>query len=205
MAAMTGWGQIYADANAVEPTNVRIEIKNIEAYLWSNSQHVWTRVQSDVQVDGAHYVEDFTGNASITPDVRTEPDGGLSVTMVSGYNFHFWPPSGRGAVSNPSDVGAVFTTYQARLILDDPNGPNNLAQAKYLANVGSDWWRDLTIGFGDGTNNPGVGQGRFVYLSSSWTAMSFWTGGLYGAGVAGAWTDSQMSANPPPIDGMGLP
>jgi hypothetical protein len=198
MSAMTGWGQIYADANAVEPAGVRIEIKNIESYVWSRSQHRWVRVQADVTVGGGNFAENFANNASINPDLRTEADGGTSVSMVSGYNFHFWPASGRGSVT-PGDIGGEFTTYQARLL------GANAGSARYLANAGADWWRSTTIGFGDGTNNPGIGQGRFVYLTTGWTAVNFYTGGAYAAGVAGAWTDSQLSSSPPPLDAMGKP
>jgi hypothetical protein len=197
--AMTAWGQIYADANAVEPSSgVRIEIKNMEAYVWSLSQRRWLRVQGTVQVSGGHYAEDFANNASISADWQSEPDGGISSGMVAGYNLHFWPSAGRGSVA-ASDIGGVYTTYQARLI------GANAGAAKYLANVGGDWWLNATIGYGNGTNNPGIGQGRFVYLSQSWSAVDFYTGGQYGAAVPGAWTDAQLAASNPPIDAMGLP
>jgi hypothetical protein len=195
MAAMTGWGQIYADANTAEPAGVRVEIKNMESYVWSLSQHRWVRVQATVTVDGAHYAENFAGNASIPTDLRTEPDGGVSLSMVPGYNFHFWPVSGRASIT-PGDIGAEFTTYHARLI------GTATASARYLANVGGDWWRTTTIGFGTGTDNPGIGQGRFVYLTPNWTAVNFYTGGTY-ASAAGAWTGAQLTGSPPPIDAMG--
>src|ERR1700676_4003713 len=41
MTAMTAWGQTYADSTTTEPSNVRIEIKNMEGYVWSNSQQKW--------------------------------------------------------------------------------------------------------------------------------------------------------------------
>jgi hypothetical protein len=177
MAAMTGWGQIYADANTAEPAGVRVEIKNMESYVWSLSQHRWVRVQATVTVDGAHYAENFAGNASIPTDLRTEPDGGVSLSMVPGYNFHFWPVSGRASIT-PGDIGAEFTTYHARLI------GTATASARYLANAGGDWWRTTTIGFGNGTNNPGIGQGRFVYLTPNWTAVDFYSGtSLSAAGI----------------------
>src|SRR5581483_11854525 len=175
-AAITSWGQVYADVNATEPSSgVRVELKNMETYVWSLSQRRWLRVQATVQVSGDHYVEDFANNASIAADWQTEPDGGISSSMVGGYNLHFWPTGSRGSVA-PSDIGAVYTTYQARLI-----GPN-AAAARYLANVGGDWWLNTTVGYGDGTNNPGIGQGRFVYLSTNWNSVDFYTGGAYGTG-----------------------
>ena len=39
-----------------------------------------------------------------------------------------------------------------------------------------------SIGFGDGTNNPGIGEGRFMYLTPSWQAFDYTT-----------WTDASVS------------
>ncbi|HUD03376.1 MAG TPA: hypothetical protein VMR51_01150, partial [Patescibacteria group bacterium] len=207
MTAMTVWGLIYADCTTTEPSNVRIEMRNMESYYWSIGQQKWIRMQAQAQPGGAHYFEDFTGNTSISADLRSESDGGISTTMVTGYNFHFYP-SNRGSLpANPGDVGGIFTTYQARLILDNPAGPNNLSSAKYLAESGADWWANLTIGFGSGDNNPGIGQGRFTYLTTNYTAINFWTGGDWvienDHGGTGLWTNAQITQNPPPLDAMG--
>jgi hypothetical protein len=202
MSAINAWGQIYADLANTQPANVRVELRNMEAYVWSNSNHAWTRVQSDAHIDGAHYVEDFAGNSSIPATLRSEPDGGTSIGMVSGYNFHFWPANERGNLADPADIGAVYTTVQARLVLDDPSGPDNRSQAHYLANTGADWWRTTSASYGDGTNNPGVGQSRFTYITSDWTAINFYTGGPI-ASAPGSWTEDQLRASKPPINAMG--
>ncbi len=199
MGSITAWGQIYADGSNSHPANVRVEMRNMETYVYSNSQHVWRRLQGSTGVEGAHYVEDFSGNSSIPTNLRAESDGGVSTDMTAGYNFHFWPTGGRAALPNASDIGAVFTTVQARLVLDNPAGPDNRGQARYLANIGGDWWRTPTIGFGDGSNNPGIGQGRFMYLSSSWSAIHFYTGGPV-ASAPGSWTEAQLAASPPPVN-----
>ncbi|HSX47872.1 MAG TPA: hypothetical protein VLF63_03795 [Patescibacteria group bacterium] len=204
-AAVTTWGQIYADATTVEPSNVRVEVKNIECYLWSISSKKWLRTQAYATVVGGHYLEDFSTNSPLSAALRTEPDGGISTTMISGYNFHFYPTA-RAIIVNPTDIGAVFTTYQARLIVDNPTGPNNISTARYLANVGGDWWKNTTIGYGGiAVNNAGIGQGRFTYLTGSWQAEDFYTGGPVASGLANAWTEAQLQANPPTLDGMGPP
>jgi hypothetical protein len=195
--AITGWGVVYADANATEPAQgtVRVELKNLVAYVWSNSQAKWVQVQASPQVIGADYVEDFANNASIATDWRTEPDGGISGSTVPGYDIHFYPPS-RGNVT-PSDIGAVFVSYQARLI------GANASTARYLANAGADWWQTPTAPY---PANAGVGQGRFMYLSPNWSAIDFYSGGIYGpAAYPPAWTAAQLAASNPPIDPMGEP
>ncbi len=197
-AAATAWGQVYADADASQPAQgtVRVELKHMQLYVWSKSRRVWLSVQSTVQVGGAHYVENFASNGSIGVDWQAEGDGGISASMVTGYNLHFWPATGRGAV-NASDVGAVYVTYQARLI-----GPN-AGSARYLANAGADWWLDASAGW---PNNAQVGQGRFMYLSASWQAFDFYTGGAYGPAVLPPrWNDFGLVASNPPLDAMGMP
>ena len=201
MSAVTSWGQIYSDSSNTQPANVRVELRNMETYVWSNSGHAWIRVQTNSRVDGAHFVEDFAGNAAVPTDLRNEPDGGNSTGMVSGYNFHFWPTDGHASLPNPSDIGGVYTTVQARLILDDPSGPDNRSQARYIANTGADWWRTANASYGDGSNNPGIGQGRFTYVTSSWTALDFYTGGPI-ATAPGSWTEAQLRNNPPPVNVM---
>jgi hypothetical protein len=196
-SAITGWGVIYADANAGEPPagTVRVELKNLETYVWSISQTKWLRVQATVQVTGGHYFEDFANNASIDPDWQTEPDGGISSGMVTGYNLHIFPSS-RSAVT-ASDIGGVYVTYDARLI------GANAGSARYLADAGADWWQTTTAPY---PGNTGVGMGRYTYLAPNWTAIDFYTGGVYGpAAYPPAWTAAQLAASNPPIDAMGAP
>jgi hypothetical protein len=175
MAAMTAWGQIYAEAGVREPPrgSVRVEVSHIRSFIWSNSQRRWALVQDSLSADGAHYFEDFRGNRSVPADLMTEPDGGTSVGMIPGFNFHFWPMTGRAGLL-PGDVGAVITAYEARLI-----GPS-AAHARYLANAGGDWWRTTSApyeGSSTNANNAGIGEGRFVQLCSSWSTIAFYTGG----------------------------
>jgi hypothetical protein len=175
MSAMTAWGLVYAELGAKEPRRgtVRVEVRDIRSYVWSRSAQHWTLVQDTTGVEGAFYREDFGGNDSVPADMRTEPDGGTSVSMAPARNFHFWPLTGRAPVA-ADDVGAVITTFDARLI-----GPN-ASHARYLASAGGDWWRTTTAPFvlaSDGANNDGIGTGRFVALSRAWTTIGFYTGG----------------------------
>jgi hypothetical protein len=152
---------------------VRVEVRDIRSFIWSVSERRWALVQEALGVVGAHYFDDFRSNASVPADPRTEADGGTSVSMIPGYNFHFWPDTGRAGVS-PGDVGAVVTIYSARLI------GAAAADAKYIASAGGDWWRApgaLFDGGAIGAHNDGIGQGRFVELSSIWTTVAFYTGG----------------------------
>jgi hypothetical protein len=197
-SSATAWGTVYANANFAnsEPAqgSVRVELKNIEMYFWSNSQQRWVKAQGTTQVGGEHYVDNFANNSSIACDWQSEPDGGLSSALILGYNVHFWPTGSRATYPiSASDIGGVYTTVQARLI------GANVGSAHYLLNVGGDWWQSQTAAY---PNNSGIGVGRYMALSGSWAAYNFWTGGSY---APPGWSDAQMSASNPPVDAMGLP
>jgi hypothetical protein len=125
----------------------------------------------------------------------------VSATPQPTYCLHFWAKGVGPAQINAADVGAVFTTVDARLI-----GGN----ARYLLNVGADYYpaAGTTLAVGAGFN-ASVGQSKYIYLSPSWQAISFYTGGpsatLATSKTGGGWTESQFQATPPPMDGMGLP
>lgn len=208
--AVGPWGQIYVDSNNVMPTNLRVEVKNLEEYLWSKSQNKWVQVSANLRPLGSHYPENFSGSP-VPASLRVEPDGGLSSTMIPGYNFHFYTGN-HPVMSDPTDIGAAFVTCQARLILDNPTGPNNISQARYLVSVGSDRWSTSSSVTWNGSHNPSVGGGRFTYLTGNWQADNFYTGGpstIKYTGTStfnvGAWTPTQLQSSPPPLDAMGLP
>jgi hypothetical protein len=193
--AVAAWGQVYAAAGAAEPAqgSVRVELKNMQLYVWSKSRHQWQQVQASARPEGAHFAENFANNASTGTDWQAEADGGTSSSMVGGYNLHFWPGA-RGTVS-PGDVGGVYVTFQARLI-----GPS-AASAEYLANAGADWWLNTSAPYPD---NAGVGEGRFMHLSTAWQAFDFWTGGSYGVSPP-SWNLYGLAISQVPIDAMGRP
>jgi hypothetical protein len=200
------WGQVYADTTNTYPANVRVAVKNVETYIWSLSQAKWVRVQAVSSPGGALYTYNFASH--VAGDKRTEPDGSVSVTPQDNYLFHFFPTS--HAAINPSDVGGVFTTFAAHLILDNPAGPDNINQARFVADSGADYYPTGGNYAYKNNVNVGVGAGRLVYLTRNWKAISFYTGGpstvlATGNTPSAAWTESQLQANPPPMDGMGQP
>jgi hypothetical protein len=187
--AVIAWGTLYADSSNTHVSNVRVEMRNIEFFVWSKSRRTWIQVEGSRVVGGRHFPESFQGNSSVPASLRREPDGGVSVTMVNGYNFHFWPDVGRAAI-NPADLGGVFTTYEARLILDNPTGPDNRAGARLLADAGGDYWQSTTASY---PNNRAAMIGRYGYLTSAWKAFN-----------SHAWTEPQVRQHPPPLDATPL-
>ena len=145
--AMTAWGQLYEAAEGNPSWNTRVQIRDLETYVLSKRDGRWHLIQGGRGVEGAAYREDFARDESKPADVRHEPDGSISVRAGHGCNFHFWPH--RRVAIDPGDIAGVFTTVQARLILDAPRQPDDCGRARYLARaaiIGQTWARIGTIG-----------------------------------------------------------
>ncbi|OKH42960.1 hypothetical protein NIES2101_31730 [Calothrix sp. HK-06] len=186
--AMMTWGQLYEAEQGNPATNTRVQIRDIKAYYLSKQDNQWRLLQSSTGVEGAAYREDFAGNANKSADVRSESDGSISAKAGGGYNYHFWTQGGRASI-NPNDIGGIFTTVEARLILDDPNKPDDRETARYLLNVGGDYWLDLSAGWDNFKTNGGIATGKFKYVTTEWQAFNMTT-----------LPAAQISANPPPIE-----
>ncbi len=120
-------------------------------------------------------------------DVRNEPSGTISITCGDGYNYHFWTTGGRTKI-DPEDIAGVFTTVQARLILDNPDELDDREKAAYLLNVGGDYWKSLDADWDYFETNNDIGMGRFKYVTKEWQAFNMHT-----------LSESELRKNPPPI------
>jgi len=185
--AFIPWGQVYEAASGNTATNTRVELRDMEAYVLSVASGRWEMIQFDRLVQGEAYREDFADDESIEADTRPEPTGTLSVTAGNGYNFHFCPSSGR-VLLDADDVGGIFTTVQARLILDDPNGIDDRGRARYLLSVGADYWENLDIEWQSYGANADVAIGRFRYVMNEWDSFNMTT-----------LPSDVLAPNPPPL------
>lgn len=186
-AAMTAWGQVYEDAQGNPATNTRVEITGLKAYMLSKRDHHWHLLQDGQQIDGAAYREDFANDVNQPADMRSDADGRISVSAGGGYNYHFWP-AGRASI-DPGDVAGIFTTVQARLVLDNPEEPDDRAQARYLLSMGGDYWRDLHAPWDNFRTNGDIGIGRFKYVTSAWQSFNMTT-----------LTEAELQTTPPPLE-----
>ncbi|MFN8205932.1 MAG: T9SS type A sorting domain-containing protein [Bacteroidales bacterium] len=168
------WGQLYEWINGNPATNTRVQIKYLELHYLSKTDHQWHRIQKTLRVNGNAYVEDFVGDVNKPADTRIESDGSISVTCGDGYNFHFWPSTGRS--SFPANVVAgCFVTVKARLVLDDPLGNDDRDSAKYVLSVGGDWWLSLTAAWDNFKTNADMGIGRFRFVTPEWRSYSMFS------------------------------
>lgn len=190
--AITAWGVVFVPVQGNPATNTRVNIRDVQLYLLQQSTGNWLLLQNTSQPQGADYLDDFSGDISMPGDVRTEPDGTISVTAGGGYCFHFWPQD-RASI-NPNDIGGVLALIQARLIVGDPSLPDDRDIAQYIAGAGADYYPALTGGWpGNLDYDPGVGNGKLKYVQNDWRFYAMTT-----------LTADQLAANPPPVNLTGV-
>ena len=185
--AMSVWGSIYEDAKGSPARNVRVACRSIQGWVLSRRTGRWRLVVGSREVFGANYHEDFSGNASVPADLRDEPGGAVSATLGGGYNFHFFPNRPRRWI-DPHDIAGVVTLYSAKVVVDDPEGPDERHLARYLASAGGDYWVDKGAGSHNGVTVDDIGIGKARYLGPKWKTVTMSTIGL-----------RKLRDNPPPV------
>jgi hypothetical protein len=183
--AVALWGGLYIDSGGNPATNTRVNIRNCQLYWKRASTGAWTRGVLTNTPEVGSYAEDFSQDFGLAA-VRTESDGTISFTAGGGRVSHFYAPYPRIPI-DPNDFGGVVSVCEARLILNNPNGPDDRAIAKYLLDTGADYYPDTT---GPGIeNNPGIGGGKLKYVTTDWRSFAMST-----------LTQNQLDSNPPPIN-----
>ncbi|HEY9770125.1 MAG TPA: hypothetical protein V6C71_16825 [Coleofasciculaceae cyanobacterium] len=187
--AMTAWGHLYEDATGNPAVNSRVQIKNIKAYMLGKQDGKWHLLQSSQKVEGAAYREDYAGNASKSADIRYEKNDSISVKAGKGYNFHFWPTTGRVSI-DPKNVAGIYTAVQARLVIDNPRLADDRSKARYLLGMGGDYWKSLNAQWDSSWTTVGdIGIGKFKYVKKRWRTFTMTT-----------LSATQISQNPPPVE-----
>ncbi|MGL5818932.1 MAG: hypothetical protein ACRCYR_15290 [Phycicoccus sp.] len=187
--SMMPWGQTYEAASGNPATNTRVHVKDLTTWYLSKKDRKWRVWQSSRDVEGAMYVEDYVSDVSRTgPEyVRDEPGGGQSAIPGDGFNFHFWTPK-RSRV-DCADIAGVVSVLRARLVVDDPAGPDDRARARFVMSVGADYWRSQTARWApDFVNNDDIGIGKFRYVTPTFSSYYMTT-----------MTREQLAKNPPPL------
>lgn len=186
-SALTGWFAVTIDASPTCTTqspvaNVRVELRRYKTYALAGG--VWKLVQD--QTNGGLgswlFLPNYQGSGG-SLNLRNEPDGGQSWLPTSDGLWHGWPTN---RASIPSGTTAVCTQYEARLVLDNPSGPDNRSSAQILAEAGFDWWQTTS----SGSNALGM-NGRYKLVPQDGSYR--WYNGCSAS-------SSLLLSNPPPYE-----
>ncbi|WP_298545559.1 hypothetical protein [uncultured Aquimarina sp.] len=188
--AMFIWGQVYTDPSGNPSTNTRFQIRNLQAWYLSKTDGKWRLWEKTSSIAGANYAEDFQGDINIPADIRDESNngGGISSTLRSGFNFHFWPNKNRISI-DPNDIAGVWVSMESRLVVNEINKPDDRRNARMMLSAGADYWSSLTAEWDQWKTNGDIGIGRFRYITEKWQVFNMHT-----------LSDAQLANNPPPFD-----
>lgn len=180
------------EATGNQATNSRIQVRNLRVYVLSNATRQWSLVNSVAAPYTDLWKYPFAWAASMNAaDVRTAADGGY--TIKPNYpNFHH----GYGttySLPDPQDVRAVYAQIEFRLVTENPALPDDRASARYVVNVGADYWPGQQ-GY-SWPYAPGIASGRYLLAKDYWRTATM----LVPNKDQGA-TFAEMRSNlPPPL------
>jgi hypothetical protein len=196
------WLVVY-DAPGHASRNTRVQVRHFRVFVKSRATGSWRQNAHALGVEGAIYPKHLQGAVTVIPDERRESDGSTSVLPPHGQGvYHGWC-CGLTKIHGP-DVAAVFVTVQARLVPDQSHIPDDRHQARFLMQVGADYYPDASTrvhAFAPTQFNPGVGSSRFKRLTPAWQAFNFATldVGVQDPGGA-ALPVADFRAAPPPLE-----
>lgn len=165
--AFTAWGQVYNMAPKNPEPNVRVQLRNIQAWFLHRNTRKWELLQFSRDTDGAAYRNDFKDDANKPINRRKEEDGSSSVRLLDQYNYHFWPEGGRATI-DPGDIAGIYVACQARLTPEDPDKSPDLSRVKILLSMGADYWKALDSEWDNFKTNNDATIGRFRFVSTGW-------------------------------------
>ncbi len=178
--AMTNWGQVYIPRSGSIAMNTRCQIRNVQTLILSKDGK-WRRIQYG-SPSGAAFKEDFANDFSKPANVRNEAanGGGISVIVgvgdYAGFNFHFWTAKPARADIDTNTVAGIFTSCEARLIIDDLKKPDDRAACKNILMMGADWWLNKETSWKpDWSANSGISGGRSKWVTPEWQTYNMCT------------------------------
>jgi hypothetical protein len=139
-----------------------VQIRNCNLYVrWGST---WYRQQQFNRIAGGHHYEHRRNGNNINPGDRRNQDDGSSVragnksTAGGAYNYHWFAPSFK---SINTGHNGVCGWADFRLVMHNTSGTYDLNSAKYLVNVGADYYNS-------GIYRGDVAIGRFLWATGDW-------------------------------------
>ena len=199
LRATLPWVVIF-DGVGHNASNTRVHIRNFRAYYKSKSSGQWVSLGSSAGVGGAVYGKSSLFGATTPEDRRTNADGSSEVKPPADVNYAWHGWWGRGRVEiNPTDIAALFVTLQARLVVDDPKLPDDRAKARYLVQIGNDYYKDTSTTWKFIV--PSAMTARSKRVTNDWQAFSATTFSDVGRQEPGGGiTEAAFRADPPPLE-----
>ena len=197
------WFVIFeGEGNAAN--NVRVETRRAETWYLSKSTGQWQLLGES---EGSLWYRATKVNVTWVPGgvdmVRTEQGStSLQLEKASPFTYHGqWDLDKIEIGHVASDIQAIYSTVQARLVVDNPNFADDRANAVWLLQNGGDYYPTVdTDPFV--SIPPGMGLSRSKKITSEWQSFNFAnlsTARQDYLGPIPPLTPDQLRSNPPPL------
>ncbi len=172
------WFVIF-DGVGNSASNTYVQIRAMKLYVKSRSTGRWSMLAASAGFGGYMYPKHMQGTSFVAARVLHAADGSATIQPgAGGMAFHGWCCGLRG-LPNPTDVGAVHVTMQARVVPNPYNRADDRSRARYLLHVGADYYpsaAEINVNmFTPSPYNPGVGVSRAKLLTANWQPVSMTT------------------------------
>lgn len=172
--AFVQWFVVFeGEGNKAE--NVRVQVRHPQSWFLSERDKRWMPLVRTRQTAWFLATKDDVTWVDKQMDIQRAPDSSLAFAVNRGAPFVYHGIAGEGPVSIAKavgDIAAVFTTVQARLVLDDPNGPDQRERAVWLLQSGADYYPSPQTHAKEAVP-PGVGLSRSKRVTSQWQTFNF--------------------------------
>ena len=170
------WATIYQQDNHELSKNTGIEFKNMKLYGYS--KRLGWRLIEHANPTGSFYDENFTNDSSknFTSNFFNSKDTKTSKvkldTKTKGFNYHPFGEQNDLTEIDMLDIEYVFSRMDIRLVTWDTTLPSDIDDAKYVANIGADWWVEKgSYWKEDWSSNRDVCVGQFRTITEDWKSL----------------------------------
>jgi hypothetical protein len=162
--AVVPWFTAFeAQGNAAR--NSRVEVKDLRFFILSNKTRQWQQVELQARPEVKLWQYPFRAAGQACGNtLRMEGPAGISVLPAYPLFLHGW---GKPQTIDPEDVAATFTAMEFRLILNDPRKRDDRRRARYVVDVGADYYPDAALRWSLDFA-PGIGNGRMLLARPAW-------------------------------------
>lgn len=147
--------------------------------------------------------DEFGAKSNATWRSETDANGsGASIRDLGygEYEDYVWHAFTSPRQPLPTSYLAIASAFYARLILDNPSGPDDRASARVLAAGAGDYYQDQATADGGtkivGGNVSPMGYARLKYVTNDWQLFGFYSSNTL--------SQAALRANPPPFIGLSV-
>lgn len=198
LRAILPWTVLF-DGVGHAATNTRVEMRDFRAYYNSKLTGRWVSLGVSPGASGYATPKSDLFGGSVPEDKRVRPDKSIEIKPPADRNYawHGWWDNGRVPI-NPYDIAAVFVTLQARLVVDQPNRPDDRSEARLLLQIGADYYIDTKTNWK--VPVPAVATSRSKRVTNDWQAFNVMTFSDVGEqDPGGGISEAEFRRHPPPL------